>query len=81
MLHEWAKAPRCSVDTRWVSVGDLVYVARGEKIGVDGRVLAGLSAADESLVTGEARPRSKAAGDTVIGSTINVHAPLLVLPR
>jgi hypothetical protein len=38
-VHLWAQLPRARVDTRWASVGDVIYVARGEKIGVDGRVL------------------------------------------
>ena len=46
-------------------------VRPGEKLPVDGEVLEGTSAVDESMVTGEPIPVSKAAGDTVIGATIN----------
>jgi Cu+-exporting ATPase len=54
-----------------VAVGDVVQVHPGEKLPVDGTVLDGDSAIDESMVTGEPIPVSKAAGDTVIGATIN----------
>lgn len=54
-----------------VAVGDTVVVRPGEKIAVDGVVLDGSSAVDESMLTGEAVPVAKAQGDTVIGATIN----------
>ncbi|MDZ7335466.1 MAG: heavy metal translocating P-type ATPase [candidate division KSB1 bacterium] len=54
-----------------VQVGDLVLVRPGERIPVDGRVVAGSSAVDESMLTGEALPVKKSIGDTVIGATIN----------
>jgi len=54
-----------------VEVGDVIVVRPGEKIPVDGDVLDGRSAVDESMVTGEPIPASKDAGDTVIGGTIN----------
>lgn len=54
-----------------VVVGDIVQVRPGEKLPVDGRVIDGSSAVDESMVTGEPIPVSKAAEDTVIGATIN----------
>jgi Cu+-exporting ATPase len=54
-----------------VVVGDEVVVRPGEKIPVDGQVLSGSSAVDESMVTGEPIPVEKLAGDTVIGATIN----------
>ncbi len=54
-----------------VMVGDIILVKPGEKIAVDGRIVSGGSTIDESMVTGESMPVSKAAGDFVIGSTIN----------
>jgi len=54
-----------------VRVGDVVLVRPGEKLPVDGEVIAGSSAVDESMVTGEPIPATKAVGDTVIGATIN----------
>ncbi len=54
-----------------VQVGDVILVRPGEKIPVDGEVIDGRSAVDESMVTGEPIPVSKGSGDTVIGATIN----------
>ena len=52
-------------------VGDLVLVRPGEKIPVDGIVVSGSSAVDESMLTGESIPVSKKLDDEVIGATIN----------
>lgn len=54
-----------------VLVGDIVIVKPGGKIPVDGILIDGHSSVDESMLTGEAIPVEKKAGDTVIGSTIN----------
>jgi Cu+-exporting ATPase len=54
-----------------VLVGDLVRVRPGEKVPVDGVIIEGASALDESMLTGESLPVEKAAGDQVIGATIN----------
>jgi Cu+-exporting ATPase len=54
-----------------VAVGDVVVVRPGEKIPVDGQVISGSSAVDESMVTGEPIPVEKIEGATVIGATIN----------
>ncbi|MBO1347458.1 MAG: copper-translocating P-type ATPase [Hormoscilla sp. GUM202] len=54
-----------------VVVGDLVVVRPGEKIPVDGEVIAGASQVDESMVTGEPIPVTKQPGDEAIGGTIN----------
>ncbi len=54
-----------------VQVGDLIVVRPGERIPVDGQVMAGSSTVDESMLTGEALPVQKSVGDSVIGATIN----------
>ena len=54
-----------------VRVGDLVLVRPGEKIPVDGVVIDGRSAVDESMLTGESLPVEKKPGDPVIGATLN----------
>jgi Cu+-exporting ATPase len=54
-----------------VQLGDRLRVRPGEKVPVDGVVLEGESAVDESMVTGEPTPVRKAAGDRVIGATVN----------
>jgi len=54
-----------------VLVGDTVQVRPGEKIPVDGVLLEGSSAVDESMLTGESLPVSKQPGDEVIGATLN----------
>lgn len=54
-----------------VMVGDVLSVKPGEKIPVDGEIMEGQSAVDESMLTGESIPVDKQVGDTVYGSTIN----------
>jgi Cu+-exporting ATPase len=54
-----------------VAVGDLVLVRPGEKIAVDGVVVEGRSAVDESMLTGESLPVEKGPGDALIGATLN----------
>ncbi len=61
-----------------VRKGDLVRVRPGERIPVDGVVVEGASAVDESLVTGEPLPREKAPGQEVIGGSVNRYGSLLV---
>jgi Cu+-exporting ATPase len=51
--------------------GDIILVRPGEKIPVDGKIVKGMSAVDESMITGESLPVEKQAGDTVVGATIN----------
>lgn len=59
-----------------VMAGDLVLVKPGEKIPVDGKVVEGTSAVDESMLTGESIPVEKKAGDAVIGATMNKNGRL-----
>jgi len=54
-----------------VLVGDIVVVRPGEKVPVDGEIVEGASAVDESMVTGESLPVEKTVGAEVIGATIN----------
>ncbi|MGM0851175.1 MAG: heavy metal translocating P-type ATPase [Bacillota bacterium] len=54
-----------------VVTGDIVYIKPGEKVPVDGEVIEGRSALDESMITGESVPVDKVIGDTLIGATMN----------
>ncbi len=65
------RAEEVEIAVEEVLVGDTVVVRPGEKIPVDGLLLDGQSAVDESMVTGESLPVDKIAGDSVIGGTIN----------
>ncbi len=61
-----------------VQVGDMLRVRPGEKIPVDGKVIEGSSAVDESMVTGEPIPVEKTAGERLIGATLNGTGGLLM---
>ena len=61
-----------------VHVGDLLRVRPGEKVPVDGVVVEGRSAVDESMLTGEPLPVSKQVGDPLIGATLNTSGALVM---
>jgi len=61
-----------------VKVGWTLKVLPGEKIPVDGRVLEGASAVDESMLTGESVPIEKNVGDDVAGATVNLDGMLVI---
>ncbi|MCB1055539.1 MAG: heavy metal translocating P-type ATPase, partial [Acidobacteria bacterium] len=64
-----------------VVVGDRLRVRPGEKVPVDGVVVEGSSAVDESMVTGESMPVAKTAGDEVTGGTVNGTGGLVIEAR
>ena len=66
------------IPTEQVMVGDLVLVRPGERIPVDGKVIEGYSAVDESMLTGESIPVDKQAGDLLAGGTVNKFGMLQV---
>ncbi len=78
LLELGAKTARILVDgvereapIEAVQVGDVMVIRPGEKIPTDGVVVAGESAVDESMATGESMPVNKQSGDEVIGATVN----------
>lgn len=79
----WNLAPRTATvyrDNKWqerplqeVVVGDRLLVKPGEKIAADGTLLVGITAVDNSMLTGESMPITKGVGDQVMGGTLNVE--------
>lgn len=67
-----------NIPTSQVKSGDLLLVRPGEKIPVDGEIVDGSAAVDESMITGEAVPVAKEPGSKVIGATINRSGRLIV---
>lgn len=61
-----------------VHIGDALRVRPGEKVPVDGKVVEGESAVDESMLTGEPMPVTKRPGDKVIGATLNTSGSLVI---
>ena len=64
------------IELSHVHVGDLLRIRPGEKVPVDGVVIEGTSGVDESMLTGEALPVTKRAGDPLIGATMNTTGAL-----
>ncbi len=64
-------AQEMTIPVEEVVTGDVVLVRPGERVPVDGEIISGTSALDESMVTGESLPVEKGVGDKVIGATIN----------
>jgi copper-transporting P-type ATPase V len=75
MLRDGAEV---MVPAEQVTVGDLLRVRPGEKVPVDGEVVDGASAVDESMLTGESVPVDKVPGDRVAGATVNTSGVLTV---
>jgi Cu+-exporting ATPase len=67
----WKDGREADIPVEEVQAGDVIIVRPGEKIPVDGIVETGKSSVDESMLTGESMPVRKAAGDEVIGATLN----------
>lgn len=61
-----------------LAVGDIIVVRPGERVPIDGRIVAGNSALDESSITGESIPVDKGEGDEVFGGTVNLFGALEV---
>jgi len=61
-----------------LAVGDVIVVRPGERVPIDGRIVAGASSLDESSITGESLPVDKGEGDEVFGGTVNLFGALEV---
>jgi len=66
------------VDLAVVVPGDLLRVRPGDKVPVDGVIVEGISAVDESMLTGEPIPATKGPGDEVIGATLNTSGSFVM---
>jgi Cu+-exporting ATPase len=78
IAHRVAEGREQDVDLELVRSGDLLRVKPGEKIPVDGTVVDGRSAVDESMLTGEPVPVEKTEGSKVVGGTLNGNGSLLM---
>lgn len=74
----WQNGEEREIDVGDVKVGDILRVKPGDKIAVDGVIIEGKSALDESMVTGEPLPVEKEVGALVIGGTINQSGSFLM---
>jgi len=71
-------ATETDIPMEHVQAGDILRIRPGEKVPVDGEVLDGVSAVDESMISGEPIPVKKQAGDKVIGATVNGKGSLVM---
>ena len=78
VAHKIRESAEIDVPIESVNVDDLLLIRPGERIPVDGVVIDGNSAVDESAITGESIPVEKATGDQVIGATINMSGLLRI---
>jgi Cu+-exporting ATPase len=78
IAHVLRDGAEIDVPVESIEVGDLLLVRPGERIPVDGAIIEGSSAIDQSAITGESIPTEKAVGDEVIGATINASGFLKV---
>ncbi len=74
MIAPDGRITRCAADQ--VPVGARVLVAMGERVGIDGRVIAGVSRIDQAIVTGESLPVSVECGSTVFAGSLNLGDPI-----
>ncbi len=78
LARVWEDGDEYEIPVRAVQPGDIVIVRPAEQIPVDGDVIDGSSAVDESMLTGESLPLAKSAGDPVFGATLNTTGVLRV---
>jgi P-type Cu+ transporter len=71
LAHVIRDGVETTIPVESVQVDDVLLIRPGERVPVDGHVIDGGSAVDESMITGESLPREKKGGDEVIGATIN----------
>src|SRR6267143_3160389 len=71
MAHVIRDGVETNLPVEKVEAGDVLIVRPGERVPIDGKVVEGFSAIDESMITGESLPIDKRSGDEVIGATIN----------
>ena len=76
IAHEAQACQEHEVPIEDIAIGDVILTRPGERIAADGIVIAGHSAVDESMLTGESVPRDKKPGDTVTAGTVNKEGVL-----